>query len=284
MKTHLPAQPMGPSDPPHPQPHPHPHPQPTAHAVVRARQTKARLTRPLWLAAALGWAGALSAVGAVSAQTLPEPRQVVSLSASASEEVPQDWLTIVMSASRDGADAATVQAQLRQALDVALTEARRAARPGELEVKSGGFSVNPRYANPKPGQAPTIAGWTGTAEIVIEGRDTVALGRLATRLQTLTVSRMGFSLSRQARERVEAQVTEQAVQSFRTRAAAVAKHFGFNGYSLREVSVSGAEGDRPQPMAYAMRANASSKDQESLPVEAGKALVSVNVSGSVQLQ
>jgi uncharacterized protein YggE len=75
-----------------------------------------------------------------------------------------------------------------------------------------------------------------------------------------------------------------AITRFRARAEAVAKQFGMAGWSVREVSVSGNEPAPPQPMmrVQAMRAGAAS--DESLPVEAGKAVVTVTVAGTVQMK
>jgi predicted secreted protein len=212
---------------------------------------------------------------------------VVALSASASTEVPQDWLTVVVAATREGPDAASVQAALRQALDTALTESRRHVQSGRLEVRSGGFSLPPRYASTRPGpngapSTPVIIAYIGTAELVIEGRDTEAISRLASRLGTMQISRLSFTLSREAREAVEAEVTAEAIRRFRARAQAVAKHFGFDGYTLREVSVGGSEppGD-VQPM---MRMQSMAVADESMPVQAGKTAVTVGVVGTVQLR
>ena len=230
-------------------------------------------------------AGGGVAVGSALAETLPPPQNVVSLSASASVEVAKDWLTVVFSTTREGGDAATVQSQLRQALDTALTEARKAARPGQLEVQTGAFSLYPRYApvNPKtPAGQPAIAGWLGNAELVVEGRDTQAIAQLTGRIQTLAIARVGFSLSREAREKVDGDVSAQAISRFRARADAVSRQFGFSGYTVREVNVSSNEPPgQIQPMMRAQASRAAA--DESLPVEAGKAVVSATVSGSVQM-
>ena len=75
----------------------------------------------------------------------------------------------------------------------------------------------------------------------------------------------------------------QAVARFRSRAGELAKSFGFNGYTLREVSVHAQEpGVPPRPRMLAMEAKSAA--DAPVPVEAGKAAVVVNVSGSVQLR
>lgn len=220
-------------------------------------------------------AAAVLALPAV-AQTLPPPENVVNLNASATVEVASDWLTVVFSTTREGPEAAAVQTQLKQALDAALAEARRVAKPGEVEVRTGGFSIRPRYT-PKG----SSSGWTGSTELVVEGRDMAAIGALTGRIQTLSIARVQQSLSREAAERVEAEVTAQAVASFRAKADQSAKLFGFSGWLLREVNING-EVPRMRAPVVAMRA-ASGMNDEALPVEAGKTSVTTSVNGSVQL-
>lgn len=221
-------------------------------------------------------------------QVMPPPQNVVNLNASATVEVNKDWLSVTFSTTRDGADAAAVQSQLKQALDAALAEARRIARPGQVEVQTGAFSLFPRYAQPTSkqiaaGQPGGIAGWQGTTELVVEGRDTAAIGQLTSRITTLSIARVATSLSLEARQKVEGEVTAQAIQRFREKADGVSRHFGFTGYTVREVSVSG---DAPMPAAAAyarpMAMKAMAEDA-ALPVEAGKASVTISVGGSVQM-
>jgi len=227
-------------------------------------------------------------LGSASAQMLPPPQNVVSLNATATVEVNKDWLTVVFSTTREGTDASVVQNQLKQALDAALNEARKVAKPGQVEVQTGGFSLYPRYAppNPKgasPGLPGGIVGWQGSTELIVQGRDTQAVSQLTGRIQTLSIARVGFSLSREAREKVEAEVSAEAIDRFRKRADAVSRQFGFAGYAVREVSVSSdAGGQMPQPMMRAQTMKASS--DEALPVEAGKATVTATVNGSVQMK
>lgn len=236
---------------------------PTSRALIRA------------LTAAMAASGAM---GAVQAQAPAAPQNVVSLSASASVEVNKDWLTVVFATQRDGADAAAVQGQLRQALDSALLEARKAAVPGQVELQTGQFSLYPRYSN-KGG----ITGWQGSTELIVQGRDTQKISQLTARIVSLTISRVSFSLSREAREKIEGDVSAEAIARFRSRADAVVKQFGFGSYVVREVQVTSEQGQHP-PMPV-MRAQAVSASADaSLPVEAGKATVTATVSGSVQMK
>ena len=208
----------------------------------------------------------------------PPLQNVVGLSASASVEVTKDLLSVTLSATREGTDAASVQSALKQALDAALAEAKKAAKPGQIDVQTGNFSLFPRYST-KGG----ITGWQGTAELGLEGRDIPGIAKLTGRITTMTIARVGSGLSKEQREKVESEVAAEAIARYRIKAADYAKQFGFSGYTLREVNVNSNE-----PVAYAsapmMRMNAKSADaSESLPVELGKGTVTVNVNGTVQL-
>ena len=212
------------------------------------------------------------------AQLLPPPQNVISLSASATVDVTKDVLSIAFGTTREGSDAGAVQSQLKQAVDAALVEARKVAKPGLIDVQTGNFALYPRYS-PKGG----ISGWQGSAELIIEGKDITGIAQLSGRITSLSIQRVGFSLSREAREKVEAEVTAQAIARFRAKAESISKQFGFGNYAIREVTVSSDEQGtiNAAPMMRAQFSKASGDDV--LPVEAGKAKVTANVSGSVQM-
>jgi predicted secreted protein len=225
-------------------------------------------------------AASLFLAGAAGAQQLPPPQNVLQLSATGSVEVQQDLLTMSLTTTRDGSDPAAVQAQLKSALEAALAEARKSAQPGQMDVRTGQFSLYPRH-----GRDGRIAGWTGTAELVLEGRDFPRITQAAGRVQGLTVGSVGFGLSREQRARVEGEAQSQAIERFKAKAAELAKGFGFGGYTLREVAVNANEpGFMPRPRMMAMEAKAASAADASVPVEPGRSTVSVTVSGSVQLR
>lgn len=231
------------------------------------------MTRTPLLAIALLFGTALA-----QAQTLPPPQNVLQLSASATAEVPQDLLAITVSVQREGGDASAVQSQLKQVLDAALAEARKAARPGQLDVRTGSFGVYPRYS-PKGG----VNGWQGRADLVLEGRDMPAISQLAGRLSGMTVSNVAYGLARETREKVEGDVAAQAIGRFKARAESHARQFGFGGYSVREVNVGQADAAFQQGMPRVRAMSASMATDEAVPVEAGKASVTVTVNGSVQM-
>ena len=238
--------------------------------------TNARRFRLPMLILPMLFAGA----SALAAEATPAaPQGVVSLSSSASVEVTRDLLSVTMNVTKEGSDAASVQSQIKQALDAALGEARKVAKPGQLEVQTGNFSLYPRYS-----QKGLITNWIGSTELLIEGRDLQAIGQLSGRISTMTIARVAQNISRELREKTEGEAAAEAIARYRAKAADYARQFGYAGYVIREVNV--AVGDAvtyaPQPMLREARSAVVS--DEALPVEAGKGLVTVSVNGTVQMK
>ena len=242
--------------------------------VPRALRPARPVLQATWLiCAALAWPA--------HAETPATPANVVQIAASGFTEVQQDWLTMRLSTTETGPDALTVQNQLKAALETALRVARAQAQPGLLEVRTGQFSLYPRYNS-----SGKVNGWQGSTELLLEGRDIARITETAGKISTLTLGGVSFSLSRQAQQQLESEVQTQAIERFKARAAEVTKAFGFTGYTLREVSVSSADQsmEMPQrPRMMAMEAKAAMSDM-AVPVEAGKSMVNVTVSGSIQLR
>jgi predicted secreted protein len=219
----------------------------------------------------------LCSLGAI-AQIMPLPQNVLQLSATGTVEVQQDLLSLTLTTTREGPEAAAVQSQLKAALDAALTEAKKAAVPGQLDVRTGNFSLYPRYTRDQK-----ISGWSGTAELVLEGRDFPRITATAGRIQTMTMGGVGFGLSREQRAKVEGEAQALAIERFKAKATELARGFGFSGYSLREVAVNSNDQGYPRPRVMAMELKSAQADAP-VPVEAGKSSVVVTISGSVQLR
>ena len=233
------------------------------------------------LAAAAVLALGLLPWSAARAQTpgaAPAPHNVFQLSAAGEVEVLQDLLTLSLAITREGVDAASVQSELRQAVDVALTAVKKTAQPGQLDVRTGDFSVQPRYA-----QGGKINGWHGRAELVLEGRDFPRITQAAARATSMTIERVGFGLSREQRARVETEAQALAIERFKAKAGEIAQAFGFSGYAFREVTVSSTDsGFQPRMVASMAKGMRAAVADAPVAVEPGKSLVQVTVSGSVQ--
>jgi predicted secreted protein len=194
------------------------------------------------------------------------PQGVLNMSASATTEVNKDVLS--------------VQQGLKKALDAALAEAKKVAKPVQLEVRTGGFSLSPRYT-PKGGG---IQGWQGSAELVVEGQDIPGIAKLTGQITTLSIARVGSMMSREQREKVESEVASQAIARYRAKALDVTRQFGYGSFTVREVTVDSQDPTSSRhngPMTLHKPMAMSSAD--ALPVELGKGVVTVNVTGTIQM-
>lgn len=208
-----------------------------------------------------------------------DPEGVISLNSSATVQVPNDWISVQFTTTKEGADAAAVQAALKEALGAALGQARQVAKPdGHVEVQGGGFSLQPRL-NAKG----LVNGWTGTTSLWVQGRDMGTIAELAGRVQSMTVGNLDYSVSREAREKVEGEVAAQAIARFRAKAADYAKAFGYATFVVRDANVN-VDNGQPTPRPFRMKVAMASSASDSLPVEAGSGSVTANVNGSVQLK
>ena len=208
-----------------------------------------------------------------------DPEGVISLNGSATVQVPNDWITVQFTTTKEGSDAAAVQAALKEALGAALAQARQVAKPdGHVEVQGGGFSLQPRL-NAKG----LVNGWTGTTTLWVQGRDMGTIAELAGRVQAMTVGNLDYSVSREAREKVEGDVSAQAIARFRAKAGEYAKSFGYATFTVRDANVN-VDNGQPTPRPFRARMAEASSLIQSLPVEAGSGSVTANVNGSVQLK
>ena len=208
-----------------------------------------------------------------------DPEGVVTLASSAQVQVPNDWITVQFSTSKEGTDANAVQAALKEALGATLAQARAVAKgDGHVEVQGGGFSLQPRFNNKG-----VVNGWTGSTSLVVQGRDMGTIAELAGKVQTMTVGSLDYSVSREAREKIETELAAQAIAGFRARAAAYAKAFGYAGFTIREVNVQTDQQQGPPPRPFAAKAMAMAGASDALPTDAGKGSVTSNVNGSVTL-
>ena len=230
--------------------------------------------RLMVVGAVLAWAPVAFSQDATS----PVFTQRVALSASASVQIAQDVLTLSLTTTREGADAQTVQNQLKSALDNALTLAKREAKSSLMEVRTGRFGLSPRYdRNGK------MTGWQGSAELVLQGRDFARMGEIAGKLQTLTVANASFGLTPGQRQSAETSAQSQAIEQFRQRASEAAKSFGFSTYTLLDANISAGDSGGGHPLMMAKSARMEAADAP-LPMEAGLTSVTVTVAGSVQLK
>ena len=233
---------------------------------------------PFTLAAAVLLAGAVMAQNAFAQNIVQaQPSGVLSLAAQASADVPQDVVDITLFYEQEAQDPASLTSVLNQRADAAL---RQAKGVDNVTAHSGSFTVYP--STDRDGR---ISAWRGRTEVVLESKDFAAASKLAGKMSdSMQVGSVAFSLSPEAQRAAEQKLSTQAIASFKQQAQSSAQAFGYSGYAIREVNI-GHNGSSPRPvmMMAARSMGADAKMSAPMALEGGTSTVTVNVSGSVQM-
>jgi predicted secreted protein len=197
---------------------------------------------------------------------------MVSLSAQAESEVPNDTLVALLAVEAEGSDPAQLADEVNRSMQKALAAARGVAG---VKLRSGGYETIPVY------EKAHIARWRVRQELRLESQDFAAASRLIGELQaSLVVTNVALTVSPEARRRAENALIDEALAAFRQRAQLVRDALKAKGYRIRDLQVSTGA---PMPRVYAAaRAMAGSAAQPAF--EPGTSQISVSVSGTIQLQ
>lgn len=205
----------------------------------------------------------------------PEPLfNLVTLSAQAEREVPNDLLTAVLAVDQEGADPAQLADGVNRAMQRALAIAQgyRGVR-----ARSGNYQSYPVQDKGR------IVRWRVRQELRLESSDFAATSELIGKLQaSLAVTGMHLSVSADARRQAENALISEALAAFDDRARAARDAMKSKGYRVKELQISG--GDQPRPV-IAMGARAMASESVAAPaLEPGTTRITMTVTGTIQLQ
>jgi predicted secreted protein len=225
----------------------------------------------------------LLALSALSASALadvladrPPTYDRVTLTASASREVANDTLVAVLSAQREGGDPARLAGEVNQAMQAALTAARRVEG---VKAQTLDYHTSPVYRQQE------LAGWRVAQMLRLESRDGASLSGLVGELQrTLVLQSVGYTVSPAGREEVEDALLRSALDAFSRRARLVAEQLERPGYRIVDIELTTEVPPMPRAFAYQARAALAAAEAAPPALEAGTQTVTVTVRGTVELQ
>lgn len=198
-----------------------------------------------------------------------QPRTTIELSAEASQPAANDLARALMFIEASDSDPAALAQRVNARLAAALQRAK--AHP-EVKARSGNLSSYPVYAK----NGGRIDSWRMRAELQLESRNLAALSALVGQLQDeLMIGQLVLQPAAETRAQAQDQATQQAIEAFRQRAAAIAATLG-KPYRIVHLNI-GAGYTQPPIRAMARMESAP------LPIEAGESLVSISISGRIEL-
>ncbi len=201
-------------------------------------------------------------------------RNLVSLAVSAQEEVDNDLLVIRLFTEQEGREQAPLADTVNQTMAWALAAAKQVK---SVKAQTLDYQTYPVHNEQQ------LVGWRVRQSLRLESADKAALtSLLGTLQQKLAIESLGYEVSREIRETVEARLIEVAIKRFTSRAQNIAKAFGRTTYTIVNVNID-AHGNQPQPIPYAGSMRAMKSDVANPSIETGQQALEVGVSGTVEL-
>jgi predicted secreted protein len=210
-----------------------------------------------------------------AAQTQETLFNLVSLSAQAEREVPNDLLHAVLAAEAEGTDPAPLADGVNRAMQRALATAQAYKA---VKAQSGGYQTFPIYDKGR------VVRWRVRQELRLESGDFAAASELIGKLQaSLVVSGLSLSVAPDTRRKTENALMAEAYAAFEERVRIARDAMKAKSYRVRDVNFSGAGGAVPRQDFALARSMAASSPQAPA-IEAGSTRILITVSGTVQLQ
>lgn len=140
----------------------------------------------------------------------------------------------------------------------------KAAGVEDKDIQTSSFSVQPRYSNPREGQAPSINGYQVMNQVEILVRDLPRLGETLDTMVGLGANQMnGLSFEVSMAETLKDDARKEAIANALRRAQLLAVASGSEVGQVMTISEE-VTGGEPRPVFYARAAQA-----EAVPVESG---------------
>jgi len=232
----------------------------------------------------LSFAAFFAAVLPVGAQPVAPPSSsagtVVVMTGSAEIELPNDEAIVSFFYEAQDADLAKAQGLVNQRVADGTAALKRADAKAQIETT--GYGSYPVYSG---GSNRNIVGWRVRQGVTLKTESLTTLPKTVAAAQsTLSVGGVDFRLSKVARERVDAQLIQQAIANLNARVAAAAQALGVpaNRIRLEEVNFGGRDGG-PIPVGAARMATMSSDAVPPPTFESGRSVERLQVSGRARL-
>ena len=223
---------------------------------------------------------ALSAVSLVQAKDIHY--NIIQLSDSANMNVPQNQLNVTLVVESNAANRNDASRDNTVKFNRVMAAIEQAGLKGQLLNRS--VNEQTEYVNNKVEKR----GWRDYAQFSVFSEDTAKVNQLVAAVQQdARLESQNYGLTTVARRQYELQLTEQAIRNFQQQAQHIATVLGARNYKIVEMNVGNANVNMRPPRMYATANMAKMEMADGGAVAndmAGETEISVNVSGSIQLQ
>jgi len=215
----------------------------------------------------------LAAAPSFAAEESKPKGTLIDLSAEASRPAPNDMGRATVYAEATGTNPAELAKKVNATIAAALETAKAYQK---VRTRSGNTHTYPNYS--KEGR---ISGWRIRSELLLESREMMVLSELLGKLQeSMAIGQIVLLPSPETRKKVEDEAMLEAISTFQAKAKMVADALK-KTYRIRQMNISSAGQPPVMPMMRASRMAIA--EAAPAPIEAGESMVSVTVSGQIEL-
>jgi len=211
---------------------------------------------------------------AAGADSHEPARNLVTLSASAKEDVASDLLVIQLFVEHEAREQAAAANQVNADMSWALATAKAI---NAVKAQTLDYRTHPVYDEQR------VTGWRVHQALRLESADHGALTNLlGTLQQKLAIESVAYQISDSVRSAVTERLTAEAIKRFMARARKIADAFGRGGYTLVNVNID-SHGFTPPPMPYDGRALAMQAEVANPAIAPGQQALEVGITGTIEL-
>lgn len=211
----------------------------------------------------------------IYASETPISYNQISFSVSEEAELSNDILSITLQAFAQGQDMRDLSASVNDSMDWALKQANKVST---IEARTLNYQTNPHYEKGRQ------QGWQVSQSLKLSSKNVDDLSKLTGKLQKrLQLKSASYETDPKKREELLEKMTQQVLQKFAQRAAAISRALGKSGYKLVHVQVGNSHTPAPHPMMQ-MSVSRNKTMMDAAPVfQAGNQKIHLNASGSIEL-
>jgi predicted secreted protein len=202
-----------------------------------------------------------------------DPHNRVAFTVQVETELTNDLAETVLAAQAEHHNPAQVAEDINAAMAWALRQVHGVA---DVTAVNGAYQTYPIYDKTR------LDHWRGTQTLVLRSKHIEALNKLiGTLQQRLQVQSMRFTASPKQRQAGEAQLVDQALARFKSRALRIQQQLGATGYDIVNLKLETVGARLPIPLEHLAMARAASGAP--VAAEAGTSRLSLNLTAAIQL-
>lgn len=214
----------------------------------------------------------------------PEEKNVVTLEATATKDVEQDFVTVYLENNQQDLNNEKLKENLtKQTKEGIAFLKKNITDKDDITPQTSSFNIYPVYDHDQK----NLKGWEGRSSIMITGKSVNKILDLSTQISDFNIKNVSFSVSPQLYDDNRDTIIESAIEKFKNQADLVARNFGMKKYTIKNINIRyNDDGIRPMPVmrlaVASMKADRVENGSEAF--SSGKATISATVNGSIQLE